>query len=132
MYQSLTIGTNFRIEARQVFSNPFLAEFVRGGIVQTALMSSFIQKCFVLVIEMGERTLVRNLKIKPILDQCLLILVHLGQGDSGGPLMHEKNNRWFLIGIVSAGYSCASRGQPGIYHRVAHTVDWISHIINPT
>ncbi|KAK9504296.1 hypothetical protein O3M35_010661 [Rhynocoris fuscipes] len=52
------------------------------------------------------------------------------QGDSGGPLMLERNGRWYLIGIVSAGYSCAQRGQPGIYHRVAHTVDWISHIIN--
>ncbi|BES96002.1 serine protease [Nesidiocoris tenuis] len=52
------------------------------------------------------------------------------QGDSGGPLMLERNSRWFLIGIVSAGYSCAQKGQPGIYHRVAHTVDWISHIIN--
>ncbi|XP_065339805.1 serine proteinase stubble-like isoform X6 [Cloeon dipterum] len=52
------------------------------------------------------------------------------QGDSGGPLMMEKSNRWYLIGIVSAGYSCAQRGQPGIYHRVAHTVDWISHVIN--
>lgn len=52
------------------------------------------------------------------------------QGDSGGPLMLERSGRWFLIGIVSAGYSCAQRGQPGIYHRVAHTVDWISHIIN--
>ncbi|XP_035904840.1 uncharacterized protein LOC118508971 isoform X3 [Anopheles stephensi] len=50
------------------------------------------------------------------------------QGDSGGPLMHEKSGRWYLIGIVSAGYSCATRGQPGIYHRVANTVDWISHI----
>lgn len=49
------------------------------------------------------------------------------QGDSGGPLMLERSGRWFLIGVVSAGYSCASRGQPGIYHRVAHTVDWISH-----
>lgn len=44
--------------------------------------------------------------------------------------MNEKNGRWFLIGIVSAGYSCASKGQPGIYHRVPHTVDWISHIVN--
>ncbi|KAL1132599.1 hypothetical protein AAG570_010551 [Ranatra chinensis] len=52
------------------------------------------------------------------------------QGDSGGPLMLERSGRWYLIGIVSAGYSCAQRGQPGIYHRVAHTVDWISHIIN--
>lgn len=49
------------------------------------------------------------------------------QGDSGGPLMMEKAGRWYLIGVVSAGYSCATRGQPGIYHRVAHTVDWISH-----
>ncbi|CAG9573344.1 unnamed protein product [Danaus chrysippus] len=49
------------------------------------------------------------------------------QGDSGGPLMLERGGRWTLVGVVSAGYSCASRGQPGIYHRVAHTVDWISH-----
>ena len=52
------------------------------------------------------------------------------QGDSGGPLMTEMEGRWTLIGIVSAGYSCAKRGQPGIYHRVAHTSDWISHSIN--
>ncbi|XP_037902413.1 uncharacterized protein LOC119646134 isoform X2 [Hermetia illucens] len=54
------------------------------------------------------------------------------QGDSGGPLMHEKNGRWYLIGVVSAGYSCATRGQPGIYHRVPYTVDWISYVLNST
>ena len=58
------------------------------------------------------------------------------QGDSGGPLMTQdlvpKNNIsqggqvWTLIGIVSAGYSCAKPGQPGIYHRVTKTSDWIS------
>lgn len=57
-------------------------------------------------------------------------LLGVSQGDSGGPLMMEKAGRWYLIGIVSAGYSCAQRGQPGIYHRVAHTVDWISYIVN--
>ncbi|XP_045461080.1 uncharacterized protein LOC123671347 isoform X2 [Harmonia axyridis] len=51
------------------------------------------------------------------------------QGDSGGPLMLQKQGRWFLIGIVSAGYSCAQPGQPGIYHRVAHTVEWITRAI---
>jgi len=52
------------------------------------------------------------------------------QGDSGGPLMMQHEGKWTLIGLVSAGYSCAKRGQPGIYHRVAHTSDWISHSIN--
>ncbi|XP_023033673.2 uncharacterized protein LOC6646261 isoform X1 [Drosophila willistoni] len=54
------------------------------------------------------------------------------QGDSGGPLMHEKNGRWYLIGVVSAGYSCASRGQPGIYHSVSKTVDWVSYVVGLT
>jgi secreted trypsin-like serine protease len=49
------------------------------------------------------------------------------QGDSGGPLMMEHDGRWTLIGLVSAGYSCDKSGQPGIYHRVAHNSDWISH-----
>lgn len=52
------------------------------------------------------------------------------QGDSGGPLMMEHDGRWTLIGLVSAGYSCAKSGQPGIYHRVAHTSDWISHSVS--
>ncbi|XP_066155868.1 uncharacterized protein [Euwallacea fornicatus] len=51
------------------------------------------------------------------------------QGDSGGPLMLQKTGRWYLIGIVSAGYSCAQPGQPGIYHRVANTVDWITRAV---
>jgi secreted trypsin-like serine protease len=52
----------------------------------------------------------------------------IGQGDSGGPLMLQQSGRWELVGIVSAGYSCAQNGQPGIYHRVSYTTDWISHI----
>lgn len=37
-----------------------------------------------------------------------------------------------IIGVVSAGYSCATRGQPGIYHRVPYTVDWISYVTSTT
>lgn len=48
------------------------------------------------------------------------------QGDSGGPLMIQEGGRWYLAGIVSAGYSCAQNKQPGIYHKVSYTSDWIS------
>lgn len=47
------------------------------------------------------------------------------QGDSGGPLVLNINGRWTLAGITSAGFGCAQSRQPGIYHRVSHTVDWI-------
>ncbi|KAG0415020.1 hypothetical protein HPB47_007825 [Ixodes persulcatus] len=49
-----------------------------------------------------------------------------GEGDSGGPLMLNDYGVYYLIGIVSAGYSCAKNYQPGIYHRVSSSSDWIS------
>ncbi|XP_068216461.1 uncharacterized protein [Palaemon carinicauda] len=52
------------------------------------------------------------------------------QGDSGGPLMIQDSGRWYLAGIVSAGYSCAEVKQPGIYHKVSYTTDWISWAAN--
>ena len=41
------------------------------------------------------------------------------RGDSGGPLMAQDPDTgvWRLVGVVSAGFSCARPGQPGIYHR---------------
>ncbi|CAG0880154.1 unnamed protein product [Cyprideis torosa] len=52
------------------------------------------------------------------------------QGDSGGPLNVHRDGRWYLVGLVSAGYSCAQNRQPGIYHRVAYTADWVSQVAN--
>jgi len=52
------------------------------------------------------------------------------QGDSGGPLMtKDSDGNWILIGLVSAGYSCAKPGQPGIYHRLSETVGWVHYVI---
>ena len=52
------------------------------------------------------------------------------QGDSGGPLMTRDPDTglWSLIGVVSAGYSCAKPGQPGIYHRISESVGWINFV----
>ena len=67
------------------------------------------------------------------------------QGDSGGPLVarakpkkvddnravvtsfEDEEGPWTLVGLVSAGFGCAKPGQPGIYHRVAKSADWISY-----
>jgi len=52
------------------------------------------------------------------------------QGDSGGPLMTKDpdSGQWTLLGVVSAGYSCAKPGQPGIYHRLSETVGWVNYV----
>ncbi|GAB6026412.1 hypothetical protein CHUAL_012613 [Chamberlinius hualienensis] len=47
-------------------------------------------------------------------------------GDSGGPLMAVDDGRWTLIGITSAGFGCALDKQPGIYHKITTTIDWIT------
>lgn len=50
-------------------------------------------------------------------------------GDSGGPLIVLENGRWTLAGITSAGFGCGEARQPGIYHKVPMTVDWIRDVI---
>jgi len=53
------------------------------------------------------------------------------KGDSGGPLMvRQRDGRFVLVGLVSAGFSCGKPGQPGIYHRISATADWISYHVN--
>ncbi|XP_017772424.1 PREDICTED: prostasin [Nicrophorus vespilloides] len=46
-------------------------------------------------------------------------------GDSGGPLIVLEDGRWTLVGITSAGFGCGEHHQPGIYHSVAVTANWI-------
>ncbi|GIY16980.1 plasma kallikrein [Caerostris darwini] len=50
-------------------------------------------------------------------------------GDSGGPLIVLVHGRWVVAGLVSAGFGCAQPKQPGIYHRVPSTVDWVRESI---
>ena len=52
------------------------------------------------------------------------------QGDSGGPLVCEFNNTWFLEGITSWGYKCASPGKYGVYSFVRNFIPCVSKNIN--
>ncbi|KAL3286406.1 hypothetical protein HHI36_000915 [Cryptolaemus montrouzieri] len=50
-------------------------------------------------------------------------------GDSGGPLILLENGRWTLVGITSAGFGCGEPHQPGIYHKISLTTNWIKSVI---
>ncbi|XP_026550426.1 serine protease 55-like [Notechis scutatus] len=55
------------------------------------------------------------------------------QGDSGGPLMclppshsgHGTPRRWYQVGIVSWGRSCAAPRSPGVYTQVSNFHSWL-------
>ncbi|KAG8197227.1 hypothetical protein JTE90_011381 [Oedothorax gibbosus] len=51
------------------------------------------------------------------------------KGDSGGPFMISKNNRWYLLGIVSWGEGCGKEGKYGFYTRVVNYLPWIKGIM---
>ncbi|XP_058887774.1 complement factor I isoform X1 [Acipenser ruthenus] len=49
------------------------------------------------------------------------------QGDSGGPLVCTHNEVAYVWGIVSWGEKCGVAHYPGVYTKVAHYYEWISH-----
>ncbi|GJQ74217.1 CLIPB9 [Trypoxylus dichotomus] len=54
------------------------------------------------------------------------------RGDSGGPLLVERNERFYVVGVVSFGTEqCGVKGYPGVYTRVSQYRAWIEGNIRP-
>uniref|UniRef100_W8BWP2 Serine protease persephone n=1 Tax=Ceratitis capitata TaxID=7213 RepID=W8BWP2_CERCA len=56
------------------------------------------------------------------------------QGDSGGPLtlvVDEALNKYSVVGVISAGFSCGS-ATPGLYTRVSAFLDYIESVVWPS
>ena len=48
------------------------------------------------------------------------------QGDSGRPMVCELGGRYYLHGVTSWGYGCASPGKFGVYAQVKHVQTWLN------
>lgn len=53
------------------------------------------------------------------------------KGDSGGPLVCMKDDRMYLIGIISWGIGCGRKDIPGVYTNVNRYLDWIQDNMKP-
>ncbi|KAJ9050062.1 hypothetical protein DSO57_1018062 [Entomophthora muscae] len=51
------------------------------------------------------------------------------QGDSGGPIFVASGDSYTLVGIVSWGRGCASKGYPGVYTRTSAVAGFIAENI---
>ncbi|XP_045128339.1 venom protease-like [Portunus trituberculatus] len=76
-----------------------------------------------------------NRRVKPVVDERHLCAGNGTKdscsGDSGGPLHHVSLNdgRFYIVGIVSFGFECASADYPGVYTRVTTFLDWIMEVV---
>lgn len=48
------------------------------------------------------------------------------QGDSGGSIDLNRDGNYYAIGVVSWGYGCAQRDNPGVYAKTNQYLNWIT------
>ncbi|XP_078373762.1 serine protease 1-like isoform X3 [Oculina patagonica] len=52
------------------------------------------------------------------------------EGDSGGPLVCPRNNKWYLMGIISFGDGCGRMDSYGVYSDMLELESWVQENIN--
>ena len=89
-------------------------------------MPTLCKLWFLLQVVLDARELIHMRSTKSIIcagfDQGL---VDTFQGESGRPMVCETGRRYYLHGVTSWGYDCASPGKFGVNAKVTYVPNWL-------
>ena len=114
-------------------SDSFAVKVVHNGFLKKNSSTILIENTAELAYCLTERNSTLSaeefIALKPFENPVILTDDKLQPGDSGGPLMVKIDQKWTILGVLSARIEWASQ-RYGLYIDATHYLPWINHIIS--